>query len=340
MTEAQRVGQLFLIGLVDDRLDAATVAAIATDHFGSVWFTAQTGSGAAAIRVVADAVQAQATAAATANVRFLVAANQEGGLIQSLRGPGFGTIPSALVQGGLDPAVLEADAARWGRGLRAGGINLNFAPVFDVVPPGSDAQNQPIGVLQREYGHDPATAGSHAAAFVRGMAAAGIATTAKHFPGLGRVLGNTDFSAGVVDDLTTSDDPYLGSFRSGIAAGVPFVMLALATYNQIDPGRLAAYSPIVIHLLREQLGFQGVIVSDSLGAAAAVAAEPIPEQRAEDFLVAGGDLIIPGPLPIATRMARAIVSRTSTDPAFAVRVNDAALRVLAAKEVLGLLRCG
>jgi hypothetical protein len=73
-------------------------------------------------------------------------------------------------------------------------VNLDFAPVFDVVPPGTDASNQPIGVLEREYGHDPGTVGSHAAAFVAGMAEAGVATTAKHFPGLGRVVGNTDIA--------------------------------------------------------------------------------------------------------------------------------------------------
>ena len=64
-----------------------------------------------------------------------------------------------------------------------------------------------------------------------------MATTVKHFPGLGRVAGNTDFTAGVVDTVTTADDPYLEPFATAIDAGVPFVMVSLATYDQIDPER-------------------------------------------------------------------------------------------------------
>ena len=75
------------------------------------------------------------------------------------------------------------------------------------------------------------------------MQGAGVATTVKHFPGLGRVVGNTDFTAGVVDAITTADDPYLEPFKTAIDAGVPFVMVSLATYDQIDPTHLAAFSP-------------------------------------------------------------------------------------------------
>src|ERR1019366_2712703 len=142
---------------------------------GSVWFTTQTSIGVAAIRTIADAVQAQVSPASTADVGFFVAANQEGGLIQALAGPGFSTIPSALVQGARPLGTLTADAIAWGRQLRAAGVNLDFAPAFDVVPPGTDASSAPIGVLEREYAHDPLTAGSHAAAFVAGMTAAGVA---------------------------------------------------------------------------------------------------------------------------------------------------------------------
>ena len=126
----------------------------------------------------------------------------------------------------------------------------------DVVPLATAAQNQPIGALDREYGHTAATAGPHAAAFMEGMTKAGIVTVSKHFPGLGRVVGNTDFSANVVDHVTTATDPDLGSFQDVIGAGVPIVMVALATYTKIDPDHLAAFSPIVIgNLLRGQLGF-------------------------------------------------------------------------------------
>ncbi|MDQ6795832.1 MAG: glycoside hydrolase family 3 protein [Chloroflexota bacterium] len=339
MTVAQRIGQLFLLGLRDNRLGGAELGAIRNQHVGSVWFTATTTIGVAGVRQIADAVQAEATTAATAGVGFFVAANQEGGLIQALKGPGFARIPSAVDQGKLAPGVLEADALAWGRALKQAGVNLDFGPVFDVVPPGGDATNQPIGVLKREYGHDPARAGTHAAAFVRGMAQAGVATTAKHFPGLGRVTGHTDFSAGVVDGTTTASDPFLDSFRMGVAAGVPFVMVGLATFTQIDPDHLAAFSPLVMgDLLRGDLMFSGVVMSDDLGATKAVEAIPAG-QRAVDFLLAGGDFIVSKTTEATAAMTAAVASLAAADPNFATRVDDAALRILQAKEAAGLLPC-
>src|SRR6202023_1349542 len=187
MTPDQRIGQLFELGLAGDRLGPTEITMIQTDHIGSVWFVATSTAGVAGIQAVTSAVQAQVSSGATANVRFFVAANQEGGVIQAMQGPGFSRIPSAVVQGQSTPAALQIQGATWGQQLHSAGINFNFAPVMDVVPPGTDAQNQPIGALQREYGHDPATVGSHGVAFLTGMPLSGIAVSLKHFPGLGRV---------------------------------------------------------------------------------------------------------------------------------------------------------
>ena len=339
MTQEQRIGQLFLLGLANDQLGSAEQSAIRTFHFGSVWFVEQSAAGAPAIRAVADAVQALATQETTASIRFFVAANQEGGIIQSLKGPGFSTIPSALDQSTIDPATLQSSAALWGRELASAGVNLNFAPVLDVVPPGTDAQNAPIGALQRGYGHDPATVSAHAIAFMRGMDQAGIATTGKHFPGLGRVAGNTDFTAAVVDDVTTTSDAYLAPFRDAIAGGIPMVMVALARYQKIDPAELAVFSPAVMRqMLRSSLGFTGVVVSDDLGATVAVA-NIAPADRAIDFLMAGGDFIISKTIAPANAMATAIAARASTDAAFKARLDDAALRILRAKAARGLVGC-
>ncbi len=338
LTLPQRVGQLFALGLASDRLGPAELGAIRSHHVGSVWFTETTTGGASAVRAVATAVQAQAADASTGGVRFYVAANQEGGEIQALQGAGFSSIPSAVAQGTIDPSALQGDAAGWGRQLSQAGVNLEFAPVMDVVPPGTDAQNQPIGVLHREFGHDPATVAAHGTAFIRGMSAAGIATTAKHFPGLGRVRGNTDNVAEVVDTVTTATDPFLDTFRAAVRAGVPFVMVALATFTRIDAAHLAVFSPTVMRLLRDGMGFDGVIVSDDLGAATAVASVP-PAQRAIDFLSAGGDLIVSKTVDPTVAMADAVVARASTDPVFGARVDDAVRHVLAAKDASGLLPC-
>ena len=337
MTAAQRIGQLFLVGLAD--LPRSEVAqAVAAYHFGSLLFGTTTSASLAGIRQVTGADQAAASQAATARVRFFIATDQEGGEVQRLRGPGFEPIPSAVAQGQLSPATLQKDAAVWGRELKQAGVNLDLAPVMDVVPPGTARRNQPIGALLRNYGTTPAAVAAHGAAFIRGMRQAGVATTAKHFPGLGRVTGNTDLTAGVTDPVTAPDDPYLQAFRATVGAKVPFVMVSLASYPRIDPAHLAVFSARVMRLLRQQLRFGGVIISDDMGAAQAVASVS-PAGRAVAFLTAGGDMITSVSVPAAEAMDAAVLSHVRRDPAFRTQAYAAVMRVLAAKRAYGLLSC-
>jgi beta-N-acetylhexosaminidase len=329
LSESERVGQLFLVGTSDLSADAAAIQA---HHFGSVLLSGDSSAGVTATRQETDAIQNLAAD----GIRFFIAANQEGGEVQQLTGPGFELMPSALAQGSVDPRALEADAERWGRELKDAGVNLNLAPVLDVVPPGTASENAPIGMLDREFGFNAATVGAHGAAFIRGMQAAGIVTTAKHFPGLGRVRGNTDFTANVVDTSTTTRD--LASYQAGIDAGVPFVMVASATYTRLDPAHLAAFSPKIIALLRDQLHFTGVIISDDLGEAAAVA-DMAPGTRAIDFITAGGDMITSQDVGPAVAMADAVLRRADDDASFRGTVTTAVLRILAVKAKYGLLAC-
>jgi beta-N-acetylhexosaminidase len=338
MTLAQRVGQLFLVGLDQDVVGPVTTAALEKYHFGSLLMGRDTAAGVSALSGATEHIQSLATAAITGGARFFVAANQEGGEVQSLTGPGFSQMPSAVTQGSWPAATLRQQAAQWGGELRAAGVNLDLAPVMDVVPPGTASTNAPIGQLDRQFGSDPRTNGTHGAAFIAGMAAAGVATTAKHFPGLGRVTGNTDHTSNVVDSVTTPDDPYLGSFRDAISAGVPFVMVSLATYTKIDPERLAVFSPTVMQLLRGRLGFGGVIISDDLGEAIAVASIPVGE-RAIGFLSAGGDMVTSQTLAPAETMASAVLAKATADGAFRTVIDSAAKRVLDAKQAYHLLPC-
>jgi beta-N-acetylhexosaminidase len=338
MTESERVGQLFLVGIpVDGGPGEEATEAIRGYHLGSVLFGGDSTAGTGAIARITR--QVQDLTGATAGVKFFIAANQEGGQIQPLKGPGFATIPSALTQGTMPPNALERDAQTWGRELKQAGVNLNLAPVMDVVPPGTAAGNAPIGALDREFGDNPTTNGEHGAAFIRGMAEAGVATSAKHFPGLGRVRGNTDFTADVVDNQTTADDPYLASFQAAIDAGAPLVMVALATYTRIDPDHLAVFSTRIMQdILRDRMHFTGVIMSDDLGEAAAVAGIA-PGTRAIDFLTAGGDLITSQAGPAAVAMDEAVLRRAGEDAAFRADVSTAVMKILGVKQSYGLLPC-
>jgi beta-N-acetylhexosaminidase len=336
LTLAQRVGQLFLVGVDGNVAGPELTAAERAYHFGSLLLN-KTAVGTAALAAQAAVMQKLASSG-TGGVRFFIAANQEGGQIQQLSGPGFATMPSELEQGTWGLSTLRATATDWGTDLRAAGVNLDVAPVMDVVPQAVAASNAPIGALDREYGFSPVANGEHGTAFIEGMAAAGVMTVAKHFPGLGRVTGNTDFTSDVVDNVTTASDPYLNSFRAAVGAGVPMVMIALATYAKIDPNELAVFSPTVMRLLRGGLGFGGVIASDDLGQAAAVQAIP-PARRATGFLTAGGDLITSQTLGPAEQMAAAVLAKASGNAAFRATVDAAAHHVLAAKQAAGLLPC-
>jgi beta-N-acetylhexosaminidase len=116
------------------------------------------------------------------------------------------------------------------------------------------------------------------------------------------------------------------------------MMVALATYTRIDASRPAVFSPSVMRLLRSATGFGGVIVSDDLGDAAAVASIPAG-QRATSFLSAGGDLIASQSFAPAEAMAAAVLARAASDPSFRATVDTAVRKVLAAKHSYGLLPC-
>jgi beta-N-acetylhexosaminidase len=339
LTVAERVGQLFLVGVTGDIAGPVTTAALNTYHFGSLLMNPAT-EGVAALATATAHMQSLATI--NGGVRFFIAANQEGGAVQQLTGPGFSVIPSALTQGTWPAVTLRSAAAGWAGQLRAAGVNFDLAPVMDVVPAATAASNAPIGALGREFGSTPAGNGAHGAAFIAGMASAGVATAAKHFPGLGMVTGNTDFTSGVVDSVTGPSSPDLGSFRAAVAAGVPFVMVALATYTKIDPSELAVFSPAVMRLLRSGsapgLGFGGVIMSDDIGDAVAVQSIPVAT-RAISFLTAGGDMITSQSLPPAETMAAAVLAKASSSPSFRAVVDAAVQRILAAKQAYGLLPC-
>ncbi|KAA1418390.1 glycoside hydrolase family 3 protein [Mumia zhuanghuii] len=312
--------------------DEATLDAIRDHHVGNVMLRGRSGAGVAQTARVARRLQAEVDADSTGSVRLLVSTDQEGGLVQVLRGPGFSDIPSALTQGTWSATTLQRRATTWGRQLRAAGVDLNLAPVLDTVPnPRFAPRNAPIGAFDRQYGFTPAEVSRKGLAFLAGMERAGVIGSVKHFPGLGRVTANTDTTGDVHDTQTHADDPYLQPFEDAIAAGARTVMMSTAIYDRIDPREPAAFSrPIITGLLRDDLGFTGVVISDDLSAAAQVSDRP-PGQRAVDFLRAGGDLVLAVDPAQMRTMTEAVAAQAGKDPAFRARVYESAGRVVALK---------
>jgi beta-N-acetylhexosaminidase len=336
MSLREQAAQLVMTGIRASGMSSAQRAVVEAQKPGSLLLLGKSGSMGHTRTAISAAVAAART---TRGIRPFVAADQEGGQIQRLKGDGFDPIPSASVQAGWSAGKLTSRATGWGNQLKEVGVTLDLAPVADVVPADVGNDNAPIGALDRGYGSTPRPVGQHVAAFIRGMSAAGVMTSVKHFPGLGRVRGNTDFSSNVVDDVTVRHDPLLAPFRAGIDAGTESVLISTATYSRIDPDRRAVFSPTVIQgMLRGDLGYSGVVISDDLGAAAQVASVPVG-QRATRFVAAGGDIVITADASLTGTMIDALVRKAGQDKAFAADLQRSVQRVLALKQRHGLVTC-
>lgn len=338
LTDEQRIGQLIMVGFDTNASLSSLDAEIGQDHIGNVIYLGGW-DGADKVTRTSEHLQGLVSKASTGNVGLLVAADQEGGEVHQLRGEGFTRPPTASEQAQMSPAALTKAATGWARQLRAAGVNVNLAPVTDTVPANLGRGNEPIGKYGRQYGSDPATVEKASEAFILGMLKGGVEATVKHFPGLGRIRNNTDFSAtGITDSTTTATDPYLQPFRAGVEAGAGLVMVGSARYTQLDPGVPAMFSaPIVTDLLRGDLGYDGVVITDDVNAKA-VAATP-PAQRAVKVVEAGGDIVLTGDASVAPLMATALAEQAAADPGFQEKVDASVTRVLTLKDRMGLLPC-
>jgi beta-glucosidase-like glycosyl hydrolase len=325
------VAQLFVAGVPLDDLGSGD--ALAAAGIGGLFLAGRSEAPATELAEVTGRWQAGAP-----GPDLWVAVDQEGGAVQTLRGPGFAPLPPALGQGMMPPDELATLADGMGAALGGAGLNLNLAPVADVVPAGTEPGNAPIGAFARQYGATAAEVVAAAGAVMEGLAAHDVAATLKHFPGLGRVRANTDTSAEVTDTVTAADDEQVRAFASLLDSPErPFVMMSSAVYTRIDPTDQAAFSPAVVTgLLRERLDFDGVVISDDLANAQAVRDVP-PGERAVRFLAAGGTLVLTVDASIVPGMIDAVLERSSADPAFAAQVDDAVQTALLAKAHAGLL---
>lgn len=239
----------------------------------------------------AQVVELSAAIRAAAPRPQLVCVDQEGGRVQRFQ-DGYSALPPLEGFGrqyATDPAgalaLAEEHAWLMASEVRASGVDLSFAPVVDL-----GRGNLAIG--NRAFSDDPQVVAAFTRAYVRGMHAAGMAATLKHFPGHGSVLEDTHFDVAVDDrplDVIRAED--LVPFVAGIDAGADAVMLAHVTYPQVAP-EPAGYSPYWIEtILRKEMGFRGVVFSDDIGMAAAFSAGGV-KQRIDAHLDAGCDVVL------------------------------------------------
>jgi beta-N-acetylhexosaminidase len=251
----------------------------------------------------------------------LICLDQEGGEIRILPWAG----PERAAGDQAAAGTVRDDAFAAGRDLRAVGVGVTLAPVADV--PSVDG----AALAGRAFARDPEQAATAVGEAIAGWHAAGVATTVKHFPGLGGATVNTDDGPATIERSRAELDADLAPFRAAIDAGTEYVMAGHATYPALDGLHIASQSPAVIDgLLRKELGFDGVVMTDSLEAAAVLAVGDV-EQSALASVRAGVDVILTTGRGSYIRVYRAMLAQARADRGFRSRVRLAAARVVAAQ---------
>jgi beta-N-acetylhexosaminidase len=276
----------------------------------------------------------------------LVMVDQEGGGVQRL-GDAVPSMPwpRPMAQT-MSPGQVQTLATTVGNRMRELGVDVDLAPVVDLDAGPGPSETDPDGL--RSFSVLPATAARYGVAFVHGMQVAGIVPVVKHFPGLGGASGNTDYGPAATQPLSTLKTTGLIPFQTAIAAGAPAVMVANATVPGLT-NLPASLSPAVIGgLLRHDLGFSGLVLTDSLSAGAmSQAGYQLPE-AAVAAIGAGADMILfgstlnasqtmllspSGVTATTTRIIDAMVAATSNGTIPLSRLDDAVSHVLAVKHV-------
>jgi beta-N-acetylhexosaminidase len=256
---------------------ASLLSRVAAGQVGGVILLGDDWPSAGAVRAAVGRLQAVACRNGSP---LLVGVDQEGGTVR--RFPWAAPTESAAAM--QTPAAARAQAAEAALSLDEAGVRIDFAPVSDTI-------STPRSFLgTRSFGSDPTVVAQLAGAFVTGLQAGGVAATAKHFPGLGSAVASTDDRPVTISRSAAFLTARLAPFRAAIAAGTKLVMVSNASYPALDPsGTQAVFShTIVTGLLRDQLGFGGVVVTDALDAGAVEHVQHAPARA----LAAGVDLLL------------------------------------------------
>ncbi len=284
----QRAGQTMAVAFHGASVTSAVEEMIRRRGVGGLVLRAENASDAAALaRICADL---QRIAAEAKIPPLFLALDQEGGSVARI-GSGMTVFPSQMALAATpDPiAAVQRAATITADELRANGVNWNFAPVADV-------NNEPLNPIigNRSYGSDPQRVSTLASAAIRAYSAAGFLCCAKHFPGHGAATVDSHVGLPIIDvDRARLDRVELPPFRSAIAAGVPAIMLAHLIVPALDPTPSLPASlsrRVATDLLRRELGFAGIAVTDDLemGALASIGEAAAGERALE----AGADFVL------------------------------------------------
>ena len=291
MTTGQKVGQLMMIGFDGTTVDVELRRMISDNHIGGVILFARNVQSPEQVARLTN--ELQKIALESEHPGLFIAIDQEGGRVARLtESAGFTEFPSAMSIGATgDPENAYRMATAMAAEMRAVGINVDFAPDLDV---NNNPSNPVIGT--RSFSSDPAKVAEYGVAFARGLQENGVLAFGKHFPGHGDtgVDSHIDLPR-VAHDRARLDEVELFPFRAAIQSDIAGIMSAHVTFPAIDPtpGLAATLSrPVLTGLLREELGYDGLIATDSLEMGALAATGYPPPVGAPLALAAGADILL------------------------------------------------
>jgi len=343
MSLEEKVGQLLTVYFEGPEVSGDLKRMIADYHIGGVIYYSISGNVEHPAQVAALSRDIQREAAKTpCGVGLFVSVDQEGGPVARLR-RGVTLFPSNMAVGATgEPRFAEKTARIMARELSALGINVNFAPVADV---NVNPKNPIIGI--RSFGQEPGKVAAFTVAAVRGYEKGRMLCTPKHFPGHGDTAVDSHLGLPVVThDAAAFFRTDLPPFQAAIAAGARAVMTAHVELPAVDPSMTPSTlsHTVLVGLLREKLGFHGLIFTDSLGMGAMAQTVGTVEAAAR-ALAAGADVLLfgadKGHSPDQQRQAfDRIVAAVRSGEIPMARLDEAVSRILSEKKRLGILAAG
>lgn len=271
---------------------------------------------------------------AAGGLALLIMTDEEGGEVQRMANL-VGSLPwPRTMAATMTVAQVRALAEQVGRRMRAVGVNMDLAPVLDLSDgPGPDAADADG---PRSFSIDASIATAYGLAFAEGLQEGGVIPVVKHFPGLGQASYNTDFGPAFDPTLPVLKAGSLRPFEAAIAAALPAVMVGNVSIPGLTGSLPATLSvPAITGLLRHQLGFRGLILTDSLSALAVQDAGYGVPQAAARAIEAGADMVLfnsPDPEITANEVITSIASAVTSGQLPAARLDDAVQHVLSAKD--------
>jgi beta-N-acetylhexosaminidase len=342
MTLPEKIGQLFMVSLAGDSLSEAGQAFIQEQHPGAIaLFGYNVGEAELeGLSRLTNAIQ-QTAVESGAGIPLLIATDQEGGRVQRIQN-GLTLFPPPLFMGAITQAeALQAVGRASAAELASVGINMNLAPVGDLLVR-QDMTNEQSVMYQRTWGDDPARVGWQLGQYTQGMAQAGVVGVVKHYPGHGGSAGDSHTRLPQISlAADAAYDGPLQAFAQAVANQIPAIMVGHLYYDQLEPqaNLPASLSPTMIAILRQEMGFDGVIMTDAMDMGAIANQYYLPD-AALLAIQAGVDMVVTGPyLPwdIQRAMMERLILAVENGDLSEARIDDSVARILSLKAEYGLL---